>query len=154
MLKAQSTDTLQKTQVPSMFEKITKEVGSYKPDTTAVPNDKITKKIIELRALKGGFNINEAIAFKLEEDKLKAEMPAEDLKKLADFFQTGSGKVWLDSALIRIYREHFTYQELKQLVKFYKTSAGQKMAGDFPVIMLQSFAAAEMIKSTLVKPQK
>jgi hypothetical protein len=31
-------------------------------------------------------------------------------------------------------------------VKFYKTNAGQKMATDFPVIMLQSLKAAEMIK--------
>lgn len=135
----------------AVFERITKAVASYKPNTSTPPDDKITKKIIELRNLRGGFNINEAIAFKIEEDKQKKEMPEAELKKLADFFTTGQGKTSLDNAVTWIYRDNFTYKELKQLVKFYKTSAGQKMAENFPVIMLKSLAAAEMIKAEVMK---
>jgi uncharacterized protein len=51
----------------------------------------------------------------------------------------------------RIYREEFTYGELEKLVKFYKTSAGQKLSQRFPVVMLKSLAAAEMIKGYLSK---
>ncbi len=44
-----------------------------------------------------------------------------------------------------IYRKHFTYGEVKQLIKFYKTSAGKKMAVGLPIIMIESLRAAEMI---------
>ena len=59
----------------TIFDRLTKDLKEYKPDTTAVPDDKITRTIIELRNLRGGFNINEAIEYKLEEDKQKKEIP-------------------------------------------------------------------------------
>ena len=46
--------------VAGIFERIMNEVKSYKLDTSAVPNEKITRKINELRQLRGGFNINES----------------------------------------------------------------------------------------------
>ena len=137
-----------------IFTRIANGVKDFKPDTTVAPTDRITKKIIELRSLKGGFNINEAIDFKIEEDKQKNEVPKEELEKLSVFFKSGNGKRWLDNAAIWIYRHHFTYSELKQLVRFYKTSAGQKTASNFPIIMLQSLKAAEMIKDIYTQQQK
>ena len=131
----------------SVFEKLTNELKDYKPDTANAPNDKITKEIIKLRALRGGFNINEAIEYKLAEEKQKAEVPAADLEKLSTFFKTGNGKRWLDNAVTSIYRQHFTYKELKQLTKFYRTAAGRKMAADFPFIMMKSLVAGEAVKS-------
>jgi hypothetical protein len=141
--------------VPSdIFNRLTSSVKDYRLDTTAAPDDKVTRKITELRNLKGGFNINEAIEFKIEEDRQKKEVPKEELDKVSEFFKTGYGKRWLDNAVVWIYRRHFTYKELRQLVKFYKTSAGQKLAADFPVIMMQSLRAAEMIKDTYTLQQK
>jgi len=52
---------------------------------------------------------------------------------------------------VHIYRDHFTYGELKQLLRFYKTNAGQKLATDFPIIMLQTLVAAEQIKTAYTK---
>lgn len=135
----------------NVFDRITKEIAAYKIDTTNPPDDKITKKINELRSLSGGFNINEAIAFKIEEDKLNKKMPEAELNKLSEFFSTGSGRRQLDNAITWIYRNHFTYKELKGAVNFYRTSAGQKMATNFPIIMLQSLAAAEMIRTSFSK---
>lgn len=137
-----------------VFDRITKAVKEFQLDTTSVPEDKITKKIIELRNLKGGFNINEALDFKIEEDRQKNEVPKAELEKLSLFFKTGNGKKWLDNAVIWIYRQNFTYKELKQLVKFYKTSAGKKIATNFPILMLQSLRAAEMLKDIYVQQQK
>lgn len=148
------TDTAKNNARPSVFERITKEVSSYKPDTTTPPADKITQKIIELRKLRGGFNINEVIAYKLEEDKQKGDLTADKQKTLSDYFTTGNGKRWLDNAVIWTYRNHFTYGELKGLVKFYKTSAGQKMASDFPAIMLESLTAREAVKNYFEKEAK
>ena len=143
-----SQNEIDKTNIPiPIFERLTNDLKNYKLDTSAAPNDKITKKIIELRALRGGFNINEAIEYKLAEDKQKAEIPAGGFEKFSAYFTTGEGRRWLDNAVTSIYRQYFTYKELKQLVKFYKTSAGQKMAADFPLIMMKSLAAGEAIKN-------
>ena len=105
------TDTTKNKAMPSAFEHIMKEVSTYKPDTTAPPNDKITQRIIELRNLRGGFNINEAIAFKLDEDLQKGEIATESHQKSKAFFTTGNGKRWLDNAVIWIYRARFTDSE-------------------------------------------
>lgn len=134
-----------------IFVRITKSVEAFQIDTTAAPDDKMTRKIKQLRTLRGGFNINEAIDFKIEEDRQNKEIPKSEIEKLSAFFKEGDGKNWLNNAVIWIYREQFTYSEIKQLVKFYRTSAGQKMATDFPIIMMKSLKAAEMIKKHFVE---
>lgn len=121
------------------------ELKDFRIDTSKVPDDKITRKIRELRELKGVFYVDRAIAFKLEEDRSKKEKSPEELQRMADYIQKGRGKELLDNAMIWIYRNEFTYPELKDLVKFYKTSAGKKMGERFPFIMLKSLAAAQMI---------
>lgn len=133
-------------QTSGAFEKITTAVKEYKIDTSAVPGDKKTRKIIALREAKGGFNINEAIQYKLGEELQKKEKPADELQKMAAYFTSGPGKQQLDNAIIWIYRNTFSYKELKQLVKFYRSKTGQKMSASFPVIMLESLAAAEIIQ--------
>lgn len=140
------TDSTQPPDMSGIFNRIAASLKDYRPDTTTPPDDRITRKIMELRNLRGGFNINEAISFKIEEDRQKGEVPKEELDKIETFFKSGNGKKWLDNTAVWIYRRHFTYKELKQLVKFYRTPAGQKMATDFPVIMIQSLRAAELIK--------
>jgi len=139
-------DTASIADYSAVFERITGQVANYKPDTSLAPNDKTTRKIQQLRALRGGFNIQEAVGFMLEEERRKGEKPEAQLDQLSAFFTLGNGHRWLNNAAIWIYRNHFTYKELKQLVKFYKTSAGKKMADDFPVIVLKSLAAAEAIR--------
>ncbi len=139
------------TQLKNIFEKITNTMATFKPDTSQVVEDKLTAKIRELRNVRGGFNINEAINFKLEEDRRKGDLSEEKMQQLSFYFNEGDGKRRLDNAVTHIYRNHFTYAELKSLVRFYKSSAGQKLSANFPLIMLQSLAAAEMIKSVAGK---
>lgn len=138
----------------SIFDRLSKGMTEFKLDSSAAPDDKITRKIIELRQLKGGFNINEAIDYKIEEDRQKGEKPALEFSAFADYMQNGNGRKWLDNAVIWIYRQQFNYKELKQIVKFYKTDGGQKMAAQFPVVMMQSLAAAETIKKQYESQQQ
>ena len=63
----------------------------------------------------------------------------------------GQAKIWLDNAVIHIYRQHFNRKELRQLIKFYKSSAGQKLATQFPFIMMKSLLAAQTIHDWLVE---
>jgi Tol biopolymer transport system component len=137
--------------IKGIFQKLTEEIKSYKIDTTSPPKDKMSQKIIQLRELKGGFNINEAIAYKMQEEESKNEISKAKTAYLKQEFENGKGKQWLDNAVIHIYRQHFTYKELKQLVKFYKTPAGQKLATDFPYIMMKTLMAAQIIHDALLK---
>ena len=135
----------------NIFAKITSEVQAYKIDTTSAPDDKKTRKILELRRLRGGFNINEAIAFKQGEDDSKKEIPEATRTLLKNEFANGAARRQLDNAVVWIYRQHFSYKELKQFVRFYRKPAAQKLATDFPVIMLKSLMAAEMIRESVLK---
>ena len=135
----------------SEFKRIEQKMQSFKVDTSAVPEDKLTKEIRELRNLKGGFNINGAMQYKIAEERAKKEIPTQELDQLEAFYTSGNGKKWLDNAIIWIYRNQFTYSEIKALQKFYKSSAGVKMAENFPVIMIQSLKAAEVITEQFKK---
>ncbi len=145
------TDPTIKTKEASVFDQLATTMASYKIDTSAVPQDKITKTITALRKTRGGFNINEAIMFKLGEDRQKNEISQADSIKLSDYFFKGNGKRWLDNAITWIYRSHFSYAELKKMLKFYNTPAGKKMASEFPLIMMKSLIAGEKVKEMFPK---
>lgn len=138
------------TAMMGIFRQITDQLKQYKIDTSSVPEDRLTKKIRELRSLRGGFNINEAIQFKMEEDRSKGDLSGHRYAFLKEEFSSGTGKKWMDNAMIWIYRQKFTYKEIKHLVKFYKSSAGQKLATEFPVIMLESLMAAQIVHDVLI----
>ncbi len=137
-----------------IYERIIKALNEFKLDTSASPDDKIKMKILELRNLRGDFNINEVVAFKIEEDRKKNEIPKEKLDSISDFFTYGNGKKWLDNAVIWIYRTHFTYKELKEMIKFYKTPAGKKVSFEFPLIMMESLKTAELIRDIYSKQKR
>lgn len=128
-----------------IFTRISESMATFQIDTSAVPNDALTEKIRELRFLKGGFNVNEAMEYKITESRTKDEISEDEYEKLKNYLTNGEGKKWLDNSIIWIYRKHFILEEVEEAIKFYKTSAGKKMANDFPIIMVQSLKAAEMI---------
>ena len=131
-----------------VFEKINSTLKDFKVNTTAVPEDQLTKEIRKLRETKGGFNINEAISFKIGEDLTKVNLTQLESENLDQFFKSGKGKSDLDNAVIWIYRDLFTTSEVRKLTKFYKSSAGQKLSENFPIVMLESLKAAEEIIKT------
>lgn len=132
----------------AVFEKITSTLKDFKVNTTAVPEDQLTKEIRKLRETNGGFNINEAISFKIGEDFTKGDLSQSEAEKLDQFFKSGKGKTDLDNAVIWIYRDSFTTSEVRKLTRFYRSSAGQKLAQNFPIVMLESLKAAEEIMKT------
>lgn len=138
----------------SVFERMTASAADFQPDTSSLPNDSITGIIMELRTVRGGFNIDEAVEFKIEEARQKNEISQTAADSLLAFFTTGNGKKQLDNAVMWIYRKHFTYEELQQIVAFYKSSAGQKFATEFPFVVLESFKAAELIQKNYAGGQK
>jgi uncharacterized protein len=148
-LKAQK-DSVSDNSSANELIKIVNEIKAYKPDTSDVPNDKITRKIIELRNLRGGFNINTVMEYKIHEDEGKDEKSKKTASILKEQFHNGKAKKWLDNSIIWIYRKEFTYKELKQLVRFYKTSAGQKFSEKNLPLLLKSVVAAESIQKQII----
>ncbi len=138
-------------QKQEVFQKISSKLKDFKVNTNAVPEDQLTKDIRKLRLTKGGFNINEAILFKIGEDQSKGELAKVEAEKLEKFFDSGKGKTDLDNAVIWIYRDLFTSSEIRKLIRFYKSSAGQKISENFPIIMLESLKAAEEIMKNYKK---
>lgn len=128
-----------------VFERISKEVETFTVDTTAVPNDRLTREIKKLREIKGGFNINEAVLYKIAEDQSKGNLSKKDADQLEAYFSTGAGRAKLENAVIRIYRKYFTFPEVKKMTKFYRSAAGRKLSQNFPLIMIQSLKSAEKI---------
>jgi hypothetical protein len=137
--------------VTGVFDRITNEVRSYQIDTSQAPNDRTTKLILQIRSLRGGFNIDEAIAYKMGEEKKENKHEEAQFAYLGEQFRSGKAKQWLENAVVHIYRQHFSYKELKQITRFYKTSAGAKFANDFPYIMMKSLVAAQIIQEVIVK---
>jgi hypothetical protein len=134
----------------SAFDRISAELQAYKMNTATPPDDRITRTIKEIQQLRGGFNINEAIEYKIQEDRNRGSMPEVDLNRLAAYLQEGKGRESLNNAIVWIYRDMFTLKELKAIKAFYATSAGQKMSEQFPVLMLKCLAAAQLLKDGFV----
>lgn len=132
------------------FHEIFKSAENYKLDTSSAPNDKITRIIIKIRKAKGGININEAILYNIEEGEKKIKPTSQETEKLFYYFSSGDGKRLLDNAIIWIYRNNFSYNELKKILKFYLSKAGQKFTLHFPVIVMESIKAAEEIKGLYI----
>lgn len=152
-VKAQK-DSVVNSESTNEIMKIVNDVKSYKPDTSNIPDDKLTRKIKEFRDRKGGFNINTVMDYKIQEDLGKNELSKENGKKLKKEFTTGNARRLLDNAIIWLYRNTFTYKEMKQLTKFYNTKAGQKYSAFFMPMLLKSVVAAETIQKQIMQEIK
>ena len=127
------------------FKRISESVKNFEVDTTAVPDDKLSEKISEFRKLRGGFNIQAAMDYKIDEAREKNELSQTEYEDLKKFIDEGDGYKWMNNAVIWMYRKNFTVRDMNKLIKFYKSTTGKKMATQFPIVMLQSAKAAEII---------
>ena len=147
-------DTTVNSESTNEIMKIVNEVKSYKPDTSDVPNDKLTRKIKEFRDRKGGFNINTVMDYKIQEDLGKNDLSKENGMKLKEEFTSGRARRLLDNAIIWLYRKTFTYKEMKKLTRFYNSTAGQKYSDFFMPMLLKSVVAAETIQKQVMQEIK
>jgi hypothetical protein len=133
------------------YAKLASEVRSFSADTTAVPEDELTHAIRELRKNRGGLDAQAAVMMKIGEEAEKGTLKKEEAEKLRASFATGKAAKWLENAVIRIYREHFTLAEIKDIAAFYATDAGKKMSESFPLVVLESMKAAETVMASYAK---
>jgi hypothetical protein len=116
-------------------------------DTLDAPNDALTQKIRELRKLRSGLTVEGIVQLKMMEEKQKDTSAAkkEFYDKLLKEATQGRTAKLIDNCMINMYRRTFTEQEVDDLVRFYKTSAGQKMDKEFLVLLVESAKGAEQL---------
>lgn len=117
-----------------------------KLDTDAVANDLFTKKIKQLRKEKQGLNLETVLGIKLmEQQKSDTVHSKEFYDKLHAEITTGYTSRLIENSLVNLYRRLYTEQEIVDLIKFYKTSAGKKMDKEYILLMVESIKDAEQL---------
>jgi hypothetical protein len=118
-------------------------------DTAAVPNDSFTKKIKQLRKEKQGLNLETVLELKLmEQQKSDTGHSKEFYDRLHAEITTGNTGRLIENSLVNLYRRLYTEQEIADLIKFYKTSAGKKMDKEYILLMVESIKDAEQLLKT------
>lgn len=91
---------------------------------------------------------NKVVLSEAQQQKLQGKMKGyvEQQQKLANnYFNTAANKKQFESALIKAYSAKFSSDELKQILAFYKSPAGQKlMAQQSPIL---NGVGSDMLKS-------
>ena len=64
-------------------------------------------------------------------------------KKMADVMAKGMTWSDLEPAMVKIYQDNFTQEDINGLIAFYKTPLGQKTIEKMPVVMQQSMAVGQ-----------
>ena len=115
-------------------------------DTATVPNDSFTKKIKQLRKEKQGLNLETVLELKLMELQKTDTVHSKDFyDRLHAEMITGKTGRLIENSLINLYRRLYTEQEIEDLIKFYKTSAGKKMDKEYVLLMVESIKDAEQL---------
>ena len=123
-----------------------------KLDTSEVPNDSFTQKIRELRKEKSGLSIESILQIKIMEEKQKDTTRSKDFyAKLQNELTMGRTSKLIENCMINIYRRSFTEEEVEDLVRFYKTSAGKKMDKEFLFLLVESAKDAEQLLGLAAK---
>jgi hypothetical protein len=122
----------------------------FKVDTTAPPNDSLTAKIQMLRAERGSLNIENVISLSIQGQRsTDTTRSREYYDRLLEDCQHGYAHRLIENVFTNLYRQCFSAEEVDQLVKFYKTSAGKKTRSDFIILSITGASAAEeIVKAT------
>ena len=117
-----------------------------KLDTSSVPNDPLTRKIKLLRSKKHGISIETIIQIKIMEERQKdMSHPKQFYDDLLAEVTKGRTSKLIENCIINLYRRSFSINEIDELIKFYKTSAGKKMDKEFILLMVQSIKDTEYL---------
>lgn len=110
-------------------------------DTTDAPNDDLTAEIKHMLDASNAVTIGLSTA----ENMLLLQKSRNEDKKLDAFYdrflaaiKSGRGRHLFENIFVKIYRQNYTLDEVKQLRQFYDTPIGKKTLQVMPVILQQS----------------
>jgi len=144
------------TQIDTAFIARLKALDSLnilKLDTADVPNDQLTKKILELKKEKTGLGLESIMYIKIMEDQQKPsnKHPTDFYTALQNEIKNGRTAKLIENSYVYIYRRIFTENEIDDLLRFYKSSAGKKMEREFLPLLVESAKVAEQLLGIAAK---
>jgi len=102
-------------------------------DTVAAPNDELTAKIKKLlkasHGMDAGVNTMKAM-IESQRKNPSSQLPDEFFARFIGAIDNGRVVNLMEIVVIKIYRQKFTLQEMKDINKFYETPVGQKLAAE------------------------
>ena len=105
------------------------------------PSEALEADIRELMAMTGAGNVGVQVMNQMLAPMQQARpgVPAEFWDRFMEKVDPGE----LVDMTVPIYARHFTHEEIKELVAFYKTPLGQKVIATLPAVMQESMAAGQ-----------
>jgi hypothetical protein len=105
-------------------------------DTVPPPNDELTSAIKKLVEVTNGMNTSKTLMKgSLESQrKLNTNVPDEFYDRMLAAVESGQVNGYIENIVVKIYRQKFTLEEVNEVVKFYDSPIGKKMAVESPII--------------------
>ncbi len=103
--------------------------------------DKVEKDIKELLVLTGSAQLGKQVASQMFDsfEKMYPQVPAEFWDEFKKEMKTDD----LINLMVPIYKKYYTHDEIKDLIKFYKTPIGQKTISVMPSVTQDAMAAGQ-----------
>jgi hypothetical protein len=102
-------------------------------DTTAAPNDDLTKEIKKLLGITSSMSTAVVImkaTIESQRQNPSVQLPEEFYTRFIGSIDNGRVGGMLENAIIKIYRQKFNREEIQEVIKFYETPIGKKMAAE------------------------
>jgi uncharacterized protein len=105
-------------------------------DTIPPPNDELTKEIKKLLQVTNGINTSKTVMRGAIESqrKMNSGLPDEFYVRMLAAVENGQVSGYIEHVIVKIYRQKFTVEEVREVIKFYDSPIGKKMAAESATI--------------------
>jgi hypothetical protein len=101
-------------------------------DTIPPPNDELTKEIKKLLQVTNGILASKTLMSGMlaTQRKNNTTLPDEFYVRMLGAIENGQVTGYIENSVVKIYRTKFTVEEIKEVIKFYDSPVGKKMAAE------------------------
>jgi hypothetical protein len=101
-------------------------------DTIPAPNDDLTQEIKKLLQVTGAMNTATIVMKGAIESqrKMNTSLPDEFYTRMLQKVENGTVSGYIENSVVKIYRKKFTIDEIREVIKFYDSPIGKKMAAE------------------------
>jgi hypothetical protein len=101
-------------------------------DTIPAPNDELTKEIKKMIVVTNGMGTSETLMKGALESQRKSNTSLADefYVRMLQAVENGQISGYITNVIVKIYRQKFTVEEIREIIKFYDSPIGKKMAAE------------------------
>lgn len=136
---------VEKLEMSADEQEIKKPVMNF--DTTTVVQDAFTADIMRLMKVTGAMDIGIMMAKGIEDKKTTEKVPMmkEFYNRFYNELEHGDVNRLLINYFVKVYRKHFTQQEINSLIAFYQTDLGKKAISVLPQITQEAMVYGQKV---------